>query len=229
MAASRPLFLHEEILLLALHDQRGTIINENYNYAMAGAALAELLLSHRIGLAPQGRKQLVTLVSDQPLGDPVLDECLEKVATAKRPGTLESWVERFTAIGQLHHRVAQQLCRRGILRADEDKVLLIFTRRTYPEIDHEPEQEIIARLHAAIFTDTTDIDPRTVALVSLAQQSGLLRTLFGKQELKAREVRLKQLTSGELTGQATKAAIEAMQAAIMAAVIMPMMFSTFHS
>ena len=221
------LFLHEEILLLALRDEEGTIASGTmYQYAIGAALLAELLLSKRIEVEQSGKRKLVNLVSTSPLGEPLIDECLEKVSSAKKRAVLQTWVSRFAGVKNFKHRVAQQLCRRGILKADEDKVLLIFTRKIYPEVNPGPERELIRRLEHAIFTDTRDIDPRTVVLLSLANSTGLLKVVFDKKKLKGRKARIKQIADGEITGKAATEAIQAMQAAIMVTVIMPAVMSS---
>lgn len=220
------LFLHEEILLLALRDEKGTAeFGSMHGYAMGGGILAELLLSGHISVEP-GKKKFVNLVSTQPIGEPVLDDCLERIAEAKRRVRLETWVSRFGSSGKLHHRVAGGLCERGILRADEDTVLLIFKRKVYPEIDPEPERRMIARLRFAIFEDGQDVDPRTVILVSLAKGADLLRIPFGKRELKTREDRIEMLCRGEGMGEATAQAVEAAQVAMMMAAMMPVLMTT---
>ena len=224
------LYLHEEILLLALKDEERTIASGTmYQYAIGAAILAELLLSKRIEVEQSGKRKLVNLVSMSPLGEPLIDECLEKVSNAKRRAVLQTWVSRFAGIKNLKHRVAQQLCRRGILRADEDKVLLLFTRKIYPEVDPVPEKELIRRLEHAIFTETRDIDPRTVVLLSLANSTGLLKIVFDKKKLKGRKTRIKQIVDGEITGKAATEAIQAMQAAVMVACIMPTLIVTTAS
>jgi len=224
------LFLHEEILLLALRDEEGTIASGTmYQYAIGAALLAELLLSKRVEVEQTGKRKLVNFVSTSPLGEPLIDQCLEKVINAKRRAVLQTWVSRFAGIKNLKHRVAQQLCRRGILRADEDKVLLLFTRKIYPEVNTGPERELIRRLEHAIFTDTRDIDPRTVVLLSLANSTGLLKVVFDKKKLKGRKARIKQIVDGEITGKAATEAIQAMQAAVMVAVIMPSVMTTTMS
>ena len=152
MMMQSALFLYEEILLLALRDEEGTIVSGTmYQYAIGAALLAELLLSKRIEVEQPGKRKrkLVSPISSTPLGDPLIDECLEKIFVAKRRAVLQTWVSRFAGIKNLKNRVAQQLCRRGILRADEDKVLLIFTRKIYPEINPEPERELIQRMRYA--------------------------------------------------------------------------------
>jgi hypothetical protein len=53
-----------------------------------------------------------------------------------------------------------------------------------------------------------------------------LPNCFSKKELKDHKKRIDQIVNGEITGKATKEAIEAMQAAIMIACIMPTIITT---
>ena len=208
-----PLFLHEEIMLLALRDEKGTVeFGSMYNYALAGAILAELLLAGRISVEA-GKKKLIGFKDRASMSEPVIDECLGKIASAKRRADPQTWVQRFSCLKKLHHRVAQGLCQRGVLRADEDKVLLIFTRQTYPELNPQPERRLIERLRKAIFGDSNDVDPRTVVLIALAHVAGLLRIPFDKKDLRQRKKRIEQIINGDIMGKATKQAIEAAQAA----------------
>ncbi len=227
MMTNQQLHLHEEVMLLALKDEEGTIASgTSYQYALAGAVLAELLLSERIAVEERKKKKYAALKDSTPLGDPVIDECLEKVVNAKKKQQLQTWVSRFSGLKDLKNRVARRLVERGILRADEDKVLLLFTRKLYPEVNPEPERKMIERLREAIFTEAEDIDPRTVVLVSLANSTGLLKVIFNKKDLKAQKKRIEQVVNGDVSGKATKEAIEAMQAAIFVACIMPAVIVT---
>jgi hypothetical protein len=162
---------------------------------------------------------MVTLVDSTPIGAPVVDECLEKVRTSKRRATAQAWVSKFSGLKNLKHRVAEGLCDRGILNEEDAKVLLLFTRKTYPELDPEPERELVERLRQAIFTDTDDVETRTVVLASLANSAGVLKVAFDKKELKGRKERIERIVNGEVTGKATQEAIQAMQAAVMMATI----------
>ncbi len=223
MTIQTNLFLHEEIMLLALRDEEGTIASgAMYQYAIGAAVLSELLLNKHIAVVEESKKKkLVDLISSQPFGEPLIDLCLEKIRNAKRRGSLQTWVSRFAGVKNLKHRVARQLCERGILRASEDKILLLFTRKIYPEVNPEPERKLIERLRQAIFTDSRNVDARTVVLVSLANSTGLLRVVFDKKELKDRKARIEEISNGEITGKAAKEAIAAMQAAVMVACILP--------
>ncbi len=210
---SRTCYLYEELMLLALRDKQGTMYSGvNFEFAFGAAVLAELLLANRISVE-ETKKKLVNLVSAEPLGDPLIDECLAKVQTAKRRASLRTWVSRFTRVKQIKRRVAERLCQRGILRTDEDKVLLVFTRKTYPELAPKIERELVARLKKAIFGASRDLDPHTAVLISLAHHTGVLKKVFDKKRLKERKDRIKTITSGELAGKAAQEAIAEMHAA----------------
>jgi golgi phosphoprotein 3 len=221
MDTTDELFLHEEILLLALKDEEGTLASGTlYNYAVGGAILAELLLGQRIAVDPS-KKKLVSVINPIPLNDCLIDEWLMKMSTAKRPKSLQVWVSQIASTRDLEPRIALPLCQRGILRIEEKTILLLFHQRIYPEISPEPEHRIIDRLHRAIFTNSEDVDARTTVLLSLAKNANLLPVLFGKQNIQQRRARIEQIVNGEITGKATREAIEAMQAAVMVCCIIP--------
>jgi Golgi phosphoprotein 3 len=227
MHSSDHLHLYEEILLLALKDAEGTIASGTmYHFAIGGAILAELLLTKQVALDEKKKVKVIPQGSDLTIDDSLLKECLQKIASSKRPKVLQTWVSHFANLKNLKHRVAGQLVQKGILKADEDKILLIFTRKIYPEINHQPEQQLIDRLQDAIFTNTENIDPRTVVLISLANNTGLLKTIFDKKDLKTRKERIKKIVNGEVAGKATKDAIDAMMAAVAITAIVPTIVAT---
>jgi len=226
MTHNHLLSLPEEIMLLALHDEEGTIeMGSMYPYAIGGAVLAELLMRDRIRL-DNSKKKTLHLINAKSLGDPLLDDCLTRIRDSGKPASAQTWVTRFANLKKLKHKLAMRLCDRGILKVDEDEVLLLFSRRIYPEIDPRPEEEMVERLRQAIFTHTDRLDPRTVVLVSLADRAGLLKMVFGKKDLKGRAERIERIVNGDATGQATKEAIEAVQAALFVACIMPVIITT---
>lgn len=219
----KPLKLHEELLMLSLRDKEGTFASTGIlDFAIGGALLSELLLLGKIEIDEvKKRKKLINLIDAGPTGHPVLDECIDKLKGVKRRADLRTWVMRFARIKKLKHRVAEQLCRRGIVRETEDKVLLIFRRKIYPEINPGPENELVERMRIGIFTETRDIDPRTAIIIALASHADLLKHHFPKKELKGRKKRIKQIAEGQMTAKAAQEAIQAMRAAVFVAVILP--------
>jgi len=222
MATGDDLYLHEELMLLALKDKEGTIFSGTmYHFAIGGAILADLMLRGRVEISRDGRRKMVELLSSTPFGEPLIDDCLARIQNARRHAAVETWVSRFASIKNLKHRVAQRLCQRGILRADEDKVVFIFTRRIYPEVDPGPERALIERLQEAIFNEAAEVEPRTVVLVSLAYHTYLLRTIFDKKDLERQEQRIASITRGEVLGEAAKEVVQATEAAVLVATTMP--------
>lgn len=216
--AKRELFLHEELMLLALKDRKGTLqSNTMYTYAVGGAVLGELLMAGRVQLDTAGKKDRVQVMDTAPMGDPLLDEWLEAMAQREKPRTPQDWVQRMAQSKDLKHRVARELCRKGILRTDEDKILGIFTRTIYPEVDPGPERDIDARVEKAIVRETEDVAPRTAVLIALAHRAGLLKGVLDKARLKKHKDRIEGIAKGDVTVEATKGAMEAMQAAMVAA------------
>ena len=224
------LFLYEECLLLALRDDTGTSASGvSLGFGLGASLLADLLLINRVEVEQDGKRSFLKLIDDSSTGDDLLNECITKIKTAKRRAQLQTWVQRFSALKKLKERAAVKLCDRGILKHEEGTVLSVFKRQLYPEIDGRAEKEIISRLKRAIFTQTREMEARTVVLISLANSTGLLRANFDKKKLKERKKRITQITEGEFIG---KAAADAVQAAVTAAAmvaIMPAMTATVIS
>lgn len=223
---TRLLYLHEEVMLLALRNDKGTMAGGvMFEQAAGGAILAELMLEGRVRTVTEGRKTYAVVHDSKRFREPVLDECLTKMIEAKRRGKLVTWVQRFSGTKRLKHRVAAGLVDRGILREEEGRVLLFFTRRVYPEFDPVHEQRIIERLRAAVFSDDGTVDARTTVLVALAHHAGLLRANFDRKQLKTRRKRIEVIINGDAIGKATKEAIQAVQAAVLVAATMPAMIA----
>ena len=218
MADRDDMHLHEQLMLLALRDEKGTLESgaSMYTYALGGAILTELSLNGRIRIRPD-KKAFVDLIDRSPLGEPLLDECLDRIVTAKRKARAATWVQRFASTKRLRHQVAQGLCRRGILRENEDRVLLLFARRVYPTIDPGPERRLVERLRSAVFSNSTP-DPETAIVVALANAAGLLAVHFDRKELRRRKDHLKHITERTPGGTAARQAVQAAEQAVTVAV-----------
>ena len=229
MASSRDdLHLHEQLLLLALRDRKGTVDYRAgfYNLAMGGGILADLALAGLIRIEDT-KKAFVeaTTVRDR-YRDEIMAEALDRVRGSKKRRRASSWVSTFGNLKRLRHRTALGLCRRGILRTKESQILLVFTRKLYPTIDPGPERKLIARMRRAVMGEG-EIEAGLGVVISLAHAAGLLRIHFERKELKTRKARLKEISAGErlsnpdghstvATHTAVKAAVAASQAAVTA-------------
>lgn len=211
MRVKRPerMFLQEEVMLLARKDETGRAWSAAcHRFALAGALLAELLLSGRIRIDEHRKRKLVEAADPRPLGDAPLDECLERVRTARRRASPSAWVTRFAKARRLKQRIARGLCERGILREERARLLLRFGRKAYHELDPEPARALIERLRAAILGEDTEVDPRTAILIAIADPTGLLRPVLGAKELNAGKKGIRSVASGEIVGDATAEAFQ---------------------
>lgn len=222
MNDNEPLRIYEKALLLILKDREGTVAISHCGLALAGALLSDLFIEDR--LIAKGKHQLLEVTDDSTTGDELLDESLALIWSASKPKPAQHWITMLGNQPTMMHRIAGRLCRRGILREDESKVLFFFTRKLYPEVDPEPEAALVAELTEAIFTDTDEVSPHTAALIALGHGVGLLSATFTRRELHARKARLEAIARGEV-GEAAKAAAAA-QSAVIAAAAMVVIFPT---
>jgi hypothetical protein len=227
MVRDRNLTLYEEIMLLSIRDEKGTMEHgTNWNLGVGGAVVAELMLSGHVAAVDMKKKVYLEVANHRPPKDKLLAECLERVRTSRRRETIPTWVTRFSNTKHLKKRVAGGLCRKRILKEDEDKVLLLFKRKIYPEVDPVPERELRERMRKALFGLKREVDPRTSIMIALAHSCRILPQLFDKKKLKGQKKRLEAITRGELVGSAAKEAVEAVEAAMLMAAIIPTIVTT---
>jgi Golgi phosphoprotein 3 len=217
--ATSALRLHHELLLLALHDEKGTLaFGQMIEYGLGGALLTELMLEERVKVVEENRwrlRQFVEMVRDSSTGDAALDAAMEKITTKRRTSPVNT-IGRLASIRGLRNLVATDLARRGILQETQRQVLLLFRRRVYPTLDPQPERAVVARVRQAM--DGGKLDARTAALIGLANATGSLSAIYKRAELRALKPRIKAIQDSDLGSRAVRDAVSAAHAATMAAV-----------
>lgn len=207
-----PLCLHHELALLILDDTKGTFVGTMVPHGLAGAMLSELLVQGLINVS-EDKDKIVSVVSGQPTGDALLDEAVSKITASPKPYGLQHWVMQLAHLKNLSERIAVQLSELGVLKQAEDKVLWLFTRKIWPELDGSYENALRARMAEAMFAGI-DPDERTAVLITLANATGVLQANFPTVELRQHAARTKEICEGKhLAAGATVAAIAAVQAA----------------
>src|SRR4051812_17352382 len=195
MQASLP----EELLLLALHDEKGSVIPAAaaaLNGALVGAVLMELGLTGRLYEDGDGGLR----ADPSPTGDEILDEALQCIADADRPRVASYWVGRLARrIPRLKDRLLEQLVARGFLERRERRILWVFPSRSFPLADAAAEQQARDRVRTAILDDLAP-DARTAALVGLVRSCNLIDEVFAPHERTRAHRRVQELTSEEAVG-----------------------------
>jgi hypothetical protein len=218
MRARPELRLHEEMLLLALDDEKGTIRASNYKYGICAGLLGELLLEERIAIEPGSKPSKDRIVPANPklLSDPLLDEVLRKIHESKKQRSPKEWVGRLAQMGGLRKRVGTGLVRRGVLRERNARILLLFPWTFYPILDPAPKRRLIERIRAAVEGEG-DVDERTAIAVAVGSATGSLKPVFGKSLLRERKDRISRITDEQVLAAAAKKAVEEAAAAAAAA------------
>ncbi len=210
------LTLPEELLLVALDDEKGSVNSRASTalvYALAGGQLLELGLAERISLESKN-----VAVSDlAPLGDELLDGALARIAAERKPRTTKWWVNKLSR--KLTRAYVDRLVELGLVAVERRKLLGIVPVTRHPQTTPGAEQEIRARLRAAI-VDGVEPDERTAALVALVSACSLERVVLpDKTERKQAKARIKEITEGQAVSKAVSAIVKEIEAAVLIAVV----------
>ena len=211
----RTLNLAEELLLLGLHDEKGTVLTAaslGLTYGLAGAVLIEL---ERAGLVRLEGKDLIAA----PLGltrDPILDEVLEAVRSSPKVRSIGHWVGFFGRSGKLKKWFLTRLADKGIVTREEGRFLGIFPTSRYPQLDPRPEAGVRDRVRSGIM-GVASPGEREAALIGLVHACDLVGVLFEKGERREAKAKAKEIARRQPIGGAVARAIEAVRAAVIAA------------
>lgn len=210
----------EDLLLLLLDDEKGTMAASTHEQALfGGAVLVELALA---GLVEVEEKRgiwhtpKVTVAgSASTPTDPLLAEALATVA--ERPRSATGLVPR---LGKgVRDELARRLESRGILEREERKVLGLFPSTRWPAADLAHERQVRERLHGVLVHGLTP-DPRSGALVALLHAVDQAHKVIDSDSVSSRDIkrRAKEVSEGEWAAKAVKDAVTAAQAATFAAI-----------
>lgn len=205
----------EGMVLLSLKNETGQKQGQFVEYALAGSAMADLILMGR--LAPDAVKpKRLNIIDTSTTGDAFLDFCISALLKTGSGKSAKTYVNKLAGKSRLFREQAMALVSRGVLRADP-KSFLVFNWTHYPEVDPSAESALVNHLSAVMF-DGTQPEARDCVIIALADQTGLLRKNFDKASLKANRKRIKEIAKGGMEPtRATIEAIEAVQAALIAA------------
>lgn len=225
------MLLAEDLLLLLTDDETGKSVvgNPGLDLGLAGANLLDLALRGRVDVAGEGEsvKRGRIVVRDRtPTGEPLLDEALRRCGEreGKRPDNV------LQALGKgLREELLTGLAARGVLRAEQGRVLGIFPTTRWPAADSRQETQLRELVIGALINGTTP-DERTAAVIALlsavdAAHKVIDTAAFGADKRLVKK-RAKTIREGAWAAGAVVKAIEAVQAAVVGAIIASTVAST---
>jgi golgi phosphoprotein 3 len=205
------LLLAEELLLIALDDEKGTTSScVSLDPGLAGALLLDLLAEAAL---VEAGDTLDAGASADP-SHPLLADALTAIRAEDEPKKPKHWIDRLPkAVKPIKGRVADGLVARGVLDEQRHKTLGLFPSTRYPEADPAPERELRDRLDAVLLHGT-EPDAHTAQLVALVHALGLVDALVPKDQRKPARARAKAVAESSAVGQAVKRAIDDIAAAV---------------
>ena len=210
-----------DLLLLLLDDAGRQAAGRQHSASsrvLAGAVLVELATEAAIRVAGDGESgkkgRLVVEPSRRP-SDPVLAGAYDVIAGAK-PMKPQGAVEKLSkgVKGEVFARVREQ----GWVAEESEKVLGIFSRTRWPARDASRERAVRDEVRNALI-EGVEPRPRTAALISLLSAVDGERQVFPDADRRAMKKRAHEIAEGEWTGKAVRQAVDAVNAAMMTAVM----------
>jgi hypothetical protein len=212
------LSLAEELMLLALKDEKGSVImsaSTALPYGLAGALLLDLFFRQKITF----NGKTVEVVDPAPTGDTLLDETLALISGTEKHKTAKYWVQKIERkIKKLRDRIADQLVQKEILKPEEHRLLWVFQYQRYPTVNISPEMEIRQRIRNIVLLNHPP-DDKDRALISLVKACSLVNEIFSGEERRQAKKRIKEITEEEKIGKAVSYVVAEITAAVTAVVI----------
>ena len=209
----------EDLLLLLLEDDKGTMTASSYTQAiLGGGLLIELALTEAVQVGDKEGFWHTAKVRVRPGVTPseqVLADALSLVAVKER--TAQDVVNR---LGKgIKETLIARLEQRGILQRRDGRILGLFPHTTWPSADSTHELAVRRAIEASLLQGVTP-DERTGALIALLHAIGQAHKVIDLQGARARDVkaRAKEISEGAWAAKAVKDAIAASVAATSAAV-----------
>jgi len=160
----KELSLMEEVLLMCIRENgdmpSGFIARKCPSIGIAAAILMELVLRNRVIHIHGGdddEKDIFRVICEDSTTDDILDEAIEIMKNEKNNADVEGWIKCLngtlifrSGIKNLQEKIADRLVEKGILKEEEEEMLLgLVIVKKYPFADLESIQILTSQLRVA--------------------------------------------------------------------------------
>lgn len=198
------LLLAEELLLIALDDEKGSSRNSRLELGLAGALLEDL---GRAGALRSKGKELHSVDVAAP-EHPLLVRAHDVIVGSGRPRSAKAWLGRLPRrLKPIIGTVASGLVQQGVLTEQRRKVLGVFPSTRFPVADPGPERLLRDRL-TAVLDGRRRPEDRDALLFGLLVSLEMISELVEWDERRAARERAKEIADGGITGNAVARAIQ---------------------
>jgi hypothetical protein len=198
------LLLAEELLLIALNDEKGSSRNSRLELGLAGALLEDL---GRAGALQYKGMELRAVDAAAP-AHPLLARAYEVISGSGKPRSAKAWLDRLPRqLKPITRTVASGLVRQDVLTEQRRKVLGVFPSTRFPVADFGPKRLLRDRLTAVLDGRRCPEERDALLLGLLVSLEMIYELVEWSQRGMARE-RAKHIAEGGITGNAVTRAIQ---------------------
>lgn len=208
-----------EIFLLLTNDEGGSASwGTQTGWALSAATIADLLIEERVAL-DEHKDPRVRVIDPTPTGRAVLDKVLSR-AVEKEGRKLSMLVQDRKLDPEAE--VVEELVHRGVVDVVPARLLGLVAEKR-PTLDDSAEREVRERLRVVLVGGRPSATDAT--LLAILQGLGVAKKVLAEESdgMSAKDLkrRVEEASSEVAVGVAIKRAIDSLNAAILAAVIVP--------
>lgn len=191
------LTIFEELFLLSIHEDKGTVIASSAHglqHGLAGGILVELSILGKIQISENHR---LGVVDATPVGDEVLDEAIEIIQKSEKDRKFGYWIDEFSQKPEkLRKRIAERLVQKGVVEQEDDHLVWVVPGPDTPDLEASTKYVIKHRLRSVVLAGE-EAQLRDIALLNLIKYCGLTFLVFLRDERKLAGRRIHELMVGE--------------------------------
>jgi len=190
------LSLTEELLLLAVHDEKGHVILSStalLPYGLATAIILDLIEYNKINIIDDK----LVLLDYSPTGIDFLDDILIFIKNEVKSHRLRWWIRKISdKCSTLRQEIFDHLVNVGILKREKVNFLFMVDFFRYPTLNPTPELETRDKIHKSVLFNIKP-DQKLLSLISLMYFCGLIKEVFPPEHRKAAKKNIKKLIDEE--------------------------------
>jgi Golgi phosphoprotein 3 len=186
------LTLYEELLLIAIHEDKGIFIRntrEALKPGLAGAILAELAFAGKIAT----NNHRLKLTNREPTKDNFLDDALALIKESEKDRKFGYWLNNLNPKPEKFQRqVTASLVKKEVFTQEDDRLAWVIPSPMHPKVKASLKFSVV-RLLRGIVLAQEEAHPREIAFLSLVSACGWLELLFLRDERKAASQKINEL------------------------------------
>lgn len=186
------LTLTEELLLLAVHDEKGSVILSStalLPYGIAASILLDLKYHGKVDF----KDEKLNLITFTPTGIDFLDEMLIIIKNEQKVHKIRWWIKKLaTKNSKIFEQIFEKLVLEGILKRQKHNFMFMVDFFRYPTLNPVPELETRDKIHKSVLMGIKP-DEKLAALISLMYFCGLVKEVFPSELRKQAKKNIKNL------------------------------------